>query len=536
MTSRIGFFQYELSHPENAPHVGMCLLLRDLREAGRDVDAALVHAGAVPALLERIAEREYGLLAFDSIFTVEIVDRVKAAFPSIPVLVGGTNALPLLLFSRADFAIVGAARRAVPAFVRALEAGAGFAGVPNLFFRRADGVIDRSGLSVPWTLDEELQPYDPDFAWDYIGPVERDPASNTRFVSVVPELGCGFQKDALAAEPYREVPRGTAGSLLSSLALSGAARAALDPFLENTRGCAFCAFRYQTYTIDRAEETAERGARQIATIAERYGVTAFSVQSENPFRFLPALLRALRRDGVPVHTLLARTFPAVLARKPESVIEGFEAARAAGVRLELQQLGFENFSAEELVHLGKGLSPEENIAAARLLYEIHRRFGDDVEVFRGHGFILFTPWTTPEELVTNVRVIATEAPFLAGSLSVGSRLVFYDPWNPIFRLAEAQGLVLRTTSDYTLGYRFADDRTTHLCRLAMALEHTLVARGVPPSRQLSRAILTSAIDSYVSSPDLPDDERFRAVEAASARAYAEDDARWRAPQRRMTGR
>jgi hypothetical protein len=514
MTLRLGFFQYERSHPQNAPHVGMCLLLQDARKAGHTVDAALVHVGAVGELVARIRERAYDLVALDSIFTVDVIARLKRECPEVPILVGGTNALSLFLFSPADYAIVGPARSAMPLFLEGLPAGTLPGAVPNLYVRQADGSIDQSGVHEPWSLGE-CDPFDPDFEWEYLGPPDRESGANTRFASIVPEFGCAFQRDALSSDVYRELPREGMGAVLASLSLTPRVRVGVDQLLENTRGCAFCAFRYQTYTIERAEATAERALGQLRSLHDRYGITEFSLQSENPFRFLPRLVEKIGRSGLRVRTLLVRTFPAILARSPDTVREGFEVAVRAGLRLELQQLGFENFSARELESLGKGVTPEENIAAARLLYELHHRYGEAVEVFRGHGFILFTPWTTPEDLVTNLEVIAAEAPFLAGSISIGSRLVFYDPFNPIFRLAEEQGLVVRTPADYTLGFRFADPRTTEIVRLALALEQSWVAAGQRPSRRLSRAVLTGVVESSVRHPEPSSEGRFRAAERAA---------------------
>lgn len=522
MALRIGFFQYELSHPGNAPHVGMCLLLDDLRRAGHAVDAALVRAGAVDALADRIREAAYDFVALDSIFTAPLVRRLKERCPETPILLGGTNALSLFLCSPADWAIVGAAREAMGAFARAFEAGALPGDVPNLWHRGPGGSIDLTAAARDWQLDAELASFDPDLEWDYVGG-PRDGNANLRFPSVVPELGCAFGADSMNGDAYAALPRGEAPQVLAAVPLSNAARDAIVPLLDNTRGCAFCAFRFQTHVSERAEEAAARAVAQMARLAERYGIREFSVQSEHPFAFLPALIDRIRADALPVERLLVRTFPIVLARNPQLVRRGLAAAAEAGITLHLQQLGFENFVADELDHLGKAIKVEENVRAARLLFELDREFPRVAHLFGGHGFILFTPWTRPEDVVENVRVVREEAPFLADSLTLLSRLCFYDPFNPIYRLAERQGLTMTTARDYGLDFRFADDRTERLTRLAILLERRFLEAGEEAGPALSRAVLTGAAPLFTGETVDGRDPKAAAALFAEAEARARDN-------------
>lgn len=535
MSLRIGFFQYELSHPGNAPHVGMCLLLQDLRDAGHEVDAALVHVAAVDRLISQIHDRAYDVVALDAIFTRPVVERLKRECPEVTFVVGGNNALGLALTAPIDHAVVGPGRRAFARYVDALTRGASLDEVPNLFRRHADGTLDHTGVTLDWALDAELDPFDPDLDWGYLGP-ERSPQANTRFPSVVPEWGCAFQADSLEGDAYRELPRNLPSAFLDRLALTDRARDAIDPYLANTRGCAFCAFRFQPYTIDRADLAAERAVRQMRALSRRYGVRSFSVQSENPFRFLDPLVDRLAVADFDLDAILLRTFPAILARSPERVLGGIARAVDRGIAVQLQQLGFESFSASELDHLGKGITVDENVAAARLLYELDRRHGTAVEVFSGHGFILFTPWTTPEDVAASIQVIETEAPFLRGAISLASRLCFYDPLNPIFRLAEREGLVVETEQDYGLDFRYADPRTTLLAKLTLAVEGHLSRTGAPRGPALSRAALTATTPLFVDRAGDPPDVLYHAAVKAAGDLLARDGEVWAARHRRARER
>lgn len=530
MSLRIGFFQYELSHPGNAPHVGMCLLLQDLRARGHEVDAALVHVAHIDDLVARIQDRDYDLVALDAIFTRPVVERLKRECPHPTFVVGGNNALGLALTAPIDHAVVGPGRRAFAAYIDAIERGEGLDGVPNLFRRDADGTLDHTGVRLEWALDAELDPFDPDLDWDYLGP-DRPADANTRFPSVVPEWGCAFQADSLEGDAYQDLPRELPSAFVSRLALTDRARAEVDPFLANTRGCAFCAFRFQPYTIDRGDLAADRAVRQMRALSTRYGVRTFSVQSENPFRFLDPLVDRLAAADFDVDAILLRTFPAILARSPEKVVTGIGRAVARGIRVQLQQLGFESFSGPELDHLGKGITVEENVAAARLLYDLDRRHGDAVEVFSGHGFILFTPWTTPEDVVGSIGIIESEAPFLRNAIALSSRLCFYDPVNPIFRLAEREGLVVETDQDYGLDFRFADPRTTMMAKLTLAIEGHLSRTGSTRGPALSRAALTATAPLFVDRAGDPPEALYETALGAAVDLLRRDGADWTARHR-----
>lgn len=524
MSLRIGFFQYERSHPGNPPHVGMCLLLADARAAGHDVDAMLVPPGALPQLISHAGTRAYDLIAVDGIFGREPILALKAAHPELPILAGGANALGLILAAPVDYAIMGAGRVAMRGFLEAFEAGALPGEVPNLFHRTPGGALDHTGVLAGWDMGNELTPFTPDLEWSSFGP------PRTRRVlesaSVVPEWGCAFRDDALEGPVYagRELPA-HAGTLAET-ELTPRAGAAVAPYLANTRGCAFCTFRLQPYAVDAVAATVARTLEQVRYLNVRYGLTHVSVQSEHPFRFVLPLAEAIVAAGIPVRTLSLRTFPRAIASSAERVLASIDALVRLGFRVRLQQLGFESFVQSELDRLGKGITVEENIRAARLLGEIHRRHGGAVEVFRGHGFILLTPWTKPEDVIENARVVRAEAPFLAAAIGLHSRLAFYEPMSPIVRLAAAEGLLVSSPRDYGLDYRFADPRTDRMCRLARAVEDVIAREGEPRSPRLARASLLAAAEAVVEGADAAPDVLFaRAVQGARSR-IAEDAREW----------
>ncbi|HWN82841.1 MAG TPA: hypothetical protein VNM87_12140, partial [Candidatus Udaeobacter sp.] len=193
MPLRIGFFQFELSHPNNAPHIGMCLIAPDLIQDGHELEAYLVGARSVPELTRLIQDRGYDLIGLDSIFPIDVVNLIKDTFPDLPMVVGGVNALALFLSSAADLAVVGPGRRAIRALAQVVAAPEGdlprwpldpetLRSIPNLFFRlgrhqpadaggpsdpTARGALSREAVSRPidhsgvirrWDVEEEVLP------------------------------------------------------------------------------------------------------------------------------------------------------------------------------------------------------------------------------------------------------------------------------------------------------------------------------------------------------------------------------------------
>jgi len=545
MTFRIGLFQFELSHPNNAPHMGSCLIAPDLIADGHEVDACLVGCHHVPDLLRRIDERGYNLIGLDSIFPINVVNQIKDAFPRLPLVVGGVNALALFLASTADLAVVGPGRRAMRALAGTLAAGTSLSAVPNLFFRigehparreSGEGIsagevtggedpggaaarpIDHSGTTRRWDVREEVLPYEPHLDWDYLG-TGRDPAAGRHLLSVVPEFGCPYMEDALVLPEFEAIEAGeSAGHLLDHLRLSPRAEAAMQPFVENTRGCSFCVFRFQDFTIMDAERTVDIVLTQIRHLHRITGARDFSLQTENPFRILRLLVTRLQAEGPAVERIAIRTFASVLLAKADEFRRVLEVARAGGMQLVLQQVGFENFDQRHLDIFNKGISVEENLRAARLLSELKHEFADTIEPFTGHGLILFDPWTTIEDLDRNVRAIEQDAPFLMPAVGINSKLVFYDPFNPIYRKARKEGLVVPSSHDYGWDFRFADSRTTDFVQMVLALERRLHRRlaaagrddATPSSRgyrSFEILLFRRALESYIAHDGDPTGQR-----------------------------
>jgi hypothetical protein len=121
---------------------------------------------------------------------------------------------------------------------------------------------------------------------------------------------------------------------------------------------------------------------------------------------------------------------------------------AAAHCLHIWNMGIENFSPTENERFHKGLDVATIDRGIALLRELRGAFP---RAFRppegdGFGFILFTPWTTPEDLRLNVREFRRHG-LQVPSAFVGSALQLL-PGRPITALAEAHGLTASHADDH----------------------------------------------------------------------------------------
>jgi hypothetical protein len=130
--------------------------------------------------------------------------------------------------------------------------------------------------------------------------------------------------------------------------------------------------------------------------------------------------------------------------------------------LHISCFGFETFSLREFKRLNKGYPLINNVQAIIELRELKKRFPEafDYALFSAHGFIMFTPWTTVEDIRLNLFYIhALDFPEFCPRFFL-RKLRLY-PQLPLYKLARADGLL---RSDYE------DDRETSSQWQGYALE------------------------------------------------------------------
>jgi hypothetical protein len=453
---RIALLQCELEHRHQAPHLAGALFAHDLRARGHQVDAALVHPSAIDGAAAALGPTD--LMLLDSIFPFAIVralrDRVGA-----PVLVGGHSAAQHVLRGPADAALIGAARRTVVAAVEAVVGGGeARAGVPGLLFRDGDR-LDAGPAALRASPEDELLPYRPDFDFAYFGP-PRAPGSNLRIPSIVAELGCVWNRRAGNAVPARA----------PDVAATPRARQALQRLVDSEGGCTFCVFRGIGRSGHRRARTLDLLLLQARALAG-LGAEGVSLQTEDPLPLLPALIRALASDPDTrsIRAIHVRTIPWLLLRRRADLEASIAAARLGGIHLTVGQVGFEAFDDPTLTLFNKGLSAEENVAAATLLSQLtaeHRSVFDGVS---GHGLVFLHPWSRVEHALTTVRRVRQSAPFLRALATPASRIELYHEWSPLFWKAQDDGLLVPEPDRFGWSWRHADARLDEAAAASFAI-------------------------------------------------------------------
>lgn len=284
-----------------------------------------------------------------------------------------------------------------------------------------------------------------------------------------PSTGCPYLVDAAKQAPF--------------------ARLAFGDEVQ-TKGCTFCLDNTGAYAASSEDETVLRWLSQLRVVRARSAPGRFAVLlvDERPHPFLPRLFRELADVG-PIELLIKSRVDWLLEHESE-LVEACTLAATSGSVLHVYLVGFESFDPETLALFNKGTTAEDNVRAIALLRSLAARFPQSFEHrrLRAHGFVAFTPWTTPEALLRNAAAMR-EVEF--GELradAARTRLRLY-PRTPLHALAAAEGLLVdgfddgrkdRASEqgyDASFGWRFADRRVEAIFRACDGLREQ--ARALP---------------------------------------------------------
>ena len=488
---RIALLQCELEHRHQAPHLAMCLFAADLRRDGHEVFCALVHPRGLDEAARELADR-CDLLVLDSIFPFALVRRLRQAVGAITV-VGGHNALQHALRGPADLAIVGPGRGPLRELARTLDSGGEPLDVVGVWGRSPDGELDCGPPPGRPSLRRELLPFEPDLDWRSFGP-PRAPGSNLRVPSVVAGLGCPWNRSVLAeGRLYSGVtPR------LPSVVMTSRARERIERgFVGREGGCTFCVLRYSGAAPLSREATVdllELQGRELLSL----GARGLSLQTEDPFSLVVPLLERLSEAGLTrrLDELHIRTMPSLILRHRDALEQAIVLAERLGPRLVLAQVGFEAFDETSLAVYHKGLDPEDNLRAARLLGELDDHHAGFVGT-HGHGMVPLHPWTTAESLAVNLAACRADAPWLLPAVHPGARVELYDEWSPLFWKMQDEGLLRPAPDRFGWDWDYADPDVGEL----VASAAHLLRHAPPPGPHPGADALEAALEVHRREPD-----------------------------------
>ena len=423
MRKNILFLQLEII-PNCPPHMGMCLFIDDLQIKGINCDAYIVNAHYVDEIIPVIEQGNYSLICLESIFTIDIINPILEQFPDIPILVGGVNALALLLHTDIRYAVVGPGRKAISVFIDQYFGARDLFAVPNLFFKDSTRIL-YSGKTVHWNLKEELFPYHPFLDWRYIGP-QRNPKASLNDVSIIAGTGCPYSNStASSLDLNLKDTIDRLGYTISDEAL----RRVDEIYNRKSHGCSFCIFQYQEYTSFSVKETVQLLLKQARYLFETYQVTSFQIQTENPLPFLESFISALTEEGIPLQKISIRTRTNLLLTHKNELLKCLDMARDKDFRISVEQIGFESFYGADLLKFNKRVDTKINLEVLELLRNIKGEYGEHVSIDVGHGIILFHPWTTLESIAENLKVMSRYSDIFP-QLFLGS-LILYSEFLPI---------------------------------------------------------------------------------------------------------
>ncbi|MBI5477721.1 MAG: hypothetical protein HY906_02630 [Deltaproteobacteria bacterium] len=266
----------------------------------------------------------------------------------------------------------------------------------------------------------------------------------------------GFLPD-LASPSYRSVPAGgpvpaAPTPVIGSAPCLYAAPLGDNPAygdvdlsgIERKFACAFCPgppdlkYRYRTPPLDLA-------MRQIAAVRAEpetvWSRSQFVIRSAAVFFAMSKLLQRLELEAAaPVSLFFGCRADEVLARA-DDIAAALAIARRCGHAIHVFSMGVESFSPPENERFNKRLSAATVGAALRRLREWEREYRGTFFFTRhgGLGFILFTPWTTLEDLRLNLAA-ARELGLEEDGFFLTRRVMLLGD-TPLLRLAEHDGLV-----------------------------------------------------------------------------------------------
>ncbi len=245
--------------------------------------------------------------------------------------------------------------------------------------------------------------------------------------------------------------------VLSGTYCSYLTRTADNPFYREaasgrpTMSCSFCdSGPGKNHARPFTKDTAAFAARQVlAACAERGGADerlVFEVSGSDLWRRLEDFVGAIVKGGAGRAELLFMPRVDDLLAARAAIERCLPLLAGSGLAMRLYGMSVENFSAEENLRLNKGITAEQVHEAAGFMIETNRRWPAQFLLPPGGlSMILFTPWTTLDDLRLNLDHIE-RCSLIDQSFALSRRLQLF-PGRPVTSLAERDGLVIKDRND-----------------------------------------------------------------------------------------
>jgi hypothetical protein len=479
----------------------LALVSGDIKELGIENDivlAILNPAGgdgpAGSAAEQRLIEtlRNYDVIVFERVWSRDLIARIREALSEkVWVWCQGEHAL---LAPPADWAVEGI-RGVVPDF---LQYVCGLSEViPSGVFVVEQGRL--RGVGSPDQTPKTRTKWHPNLRPVIINP-EALPAFQT--FSITGNEGCPYQADA------RENPVYVGTKIPTNFG----------------RGCAFCTTG-NTYDGKPSTETAATVLEHLRYVRHHAPeLQHIRLKDQNPFAYLTEVIATAAAEKLGPFTMMLETRADWMLRSARRIEQALTHAQSAGIRLAPFLVGIENFSQPELDRFNKGISGEANIQFLETLWAWKERFGDALDLSHASfGFILFTPWTTLDDVAANhAAIVRTRLDRFRGSLLLARARLYPD--TALYYLAQRDGLLAEEfrseeeNSSRRYGYypshpwKFLHPETEHFSAVAIEAVNATGGRD-------QVALMGALLEAFKSASD------YRTVTAADALARIKREVR-----------
>lgn len=405
----------------------LALLSGELRERGVANDLVLVvvtkemeREGGESELEQQLADAlaGYDPIVYERVWSPRLVEGLRRKLHD-KVFIGLRGEHELLDAAPADIYCDGEPRKIVAPLVQWLRGQSEIAPQQSLF-RKASG----DGSTAEWVEPDPCMPapppsgrYAPNLRPVIINP-EFLPSNRT--FSVVGNNGCPYQSDARENPLY-------AGTQIPA---------------QFGRGCAFCTTGNQ-YEGRPNPVTAASVLEQIRYVRQNAPELQLLVlKDQNPFGYLTEVIEHCETEGLSDFTLLLETRAEWFLRNAKRFDRALAVARQINVRIAPFLVGIENFSQPELDRFNKGITVDTNIEFLETLWRWKEEYGEALDLSHtAFGFILFSPWTTMQDLAANLAgVRRTRFDRLRGSILLARARLYPD--TALYYLAERDGLLV----------------------------------------------------------------------------------------------
>ncbi len=156
----------------------------------------------------------------------------------------------------------------------------------------------------------------------------------------------------------------------------------------------------------------------------------------------------MRENGIDDLSIMLSPRVDVVLGNRQRIERALDRLEGSNLRIEFYLIGIENFSSSELERLNKGLSPLQIVESIVLLRSLKERYKQnfDFERLHAHGFILFTPWTSIDDIETNL-------PYMEHYFVENLRR---DPWLSKLRLYKELAITELAKRENLLVPRYSD--------------------------------------------------------------------------------